>query len=332
MFLDRSTLKLIAGSGGNGAVAWRREKYIPKGGPAGGDGGNGGSVSIQADRNLFSLEHFRNKRLIKSKNGVPGAGARKKGKNGPDITLKIPLGTLIKDARTKEILYDFIEDGQTVTLCQGGKGGKGNASFATPTNRAPMNFTEGKNGQSIEIEFELKLIADVGFVGLPNAGKSTLLTSLTHVPVKIAPYPFTTLRPNLGIIEFDDYSKILIADIPGIIQDAHENKGLGLAFLKHIERTSVLVYVIDISAFEGRDPLQDYHILKEELKKHNPALLEKPSMIALNQVDRTDENVQKFIENHPNDVYPISGLEKKGLAPFLNKLKSLSQRDGKRFY
>jgi GTP-binding protein len=239
MFVDSVKVTIRAGKGGNGVVAWRREKFIPKGGPAGGDGGNGGAIHLKTDVHVISLEELRNRRLICAEDGKSGGGALKKGRNGKDHIIKIPPGTLIKDANTGEILYDLIQENQELTICRGGKGGKGNARFRSPTNQAPIEFTLGGAGEFKDIELELKLIADVGFIGMPNAGKSTLLSQLSRVRVKIGAYPFTTLYPNLSYIQFEDLSRVFIADIPGIIHNAHLDKGLGLSFLKHIERSSI---------------------------------------------------------------------------------------------
>ncbi len=313
MFVDTVILSLSAGKGGNGVIAWRREKYIPKGGPAGGDGGNGGSIILQADPQVHSLEDYRNRRILKAQNGMPGASNNCKGKNGQDLLLKIPLGTLVKNPETGEILYDFVEAGQTWKICAGGKGGKGNSRFKSATHQAPFVCTEGTPGEDIEVELELKLIADVGFVGMPNAGKSTLISQLAHIQVKIAPYPFTTLRPNLGIVEFDDFKRILIADIPGIIENAHEDRGLGLSFLKHIERTSSLVFLIGLAPYEERDPFEEFLMLRRELEAYNPAMLEKPFLVALNKIDQEETLplVKSFRDRYPFDpstLFEISAL------------------------
>ena len=320
MFIDQVTLSLSAGRGGDGVIAWRREKYIPKGGPAGGDGGNGGSVIIQSESQVHSLEAYRNRRILKAENGQPGRGNNCKGKHGLDLTLKVPPGTLIKDALTKEILFDFTENGQVFKICSGGIGGKGNSRFKTPTHQAPFVCTQGTLGTSAEIELELKLIADVGFVGMPNAGKSTLISSLANIAVKIAPYPFTTLRPNLGIVQFPDAPSLLIADIPGIIENAHKNKGLGFAFLRHIERTSMLVFVVELAAWQERNPLEELLMLRRELENYNPDMLQKPFLVALNKIDAegTSEIATKFRAEYPFDpstLFEISALNKIGLEP-----------------
>ena len=240
----------------------------------------------------------------------------------------VPCGTLIKDKKTQEILFDLTEPGQKILLCKGGKGGKGNHHFKSSTHQAPQIFTEGTEGESKEIEFELKLIADVGLVGMPNAGKSTLLSSLAFIPVKIGAYPFTTLHPNLGYIQYPDRQKILLADIPGIIEHAHANKGLGLSFLKHIERTSLLVFVIDISGFEERDPLEDFQVLQNELKAYQPQMLEKPFLVALNKVDLEGAaiHIARFLQAFPipkERVFPISAAEGEGLPLLLAGIRSL---------
>lgn len=325
MFVDQVTIKLSAGKGGNGIVAWIREKFIPKGGPAGGDGGNGGSIILKANPQIYSLEHLRNIRKIQAMNGQIGGSQNCKGKTGKDYTLELPLGTLVKDAHTKEILYDLTEKDEVHLICKGGKGGKGNVFFKSATNQAPNKCTEGKPGQSIEVEFELKLIADIGLVGMPNAGKSTLISKITLLPVKIAPYPFTTLRPNLGILEFEDYKRAMIADIPGIIENAHLNKGLGLSFLRHIERTKVLIFVIDIST---EDPVHDFSMLRKELKSYSKEMEEKPFFVVLNKIDveNTEESIKIFKKNYPFDLDTLIEISAKESLN-LDKLKSYIQKN-----
>jgi len=336
MFVDTVVLNLSAGKGGNGVVAWRREKYIPKGGPAGGNGGNGGSVYLVAHKQVHSLEDFRNRRILKAQNGMDGGSSNCTGKTGQDLVLKIPLGTLIKDSKTGEILCDFTEAGQEWEICRGGIGGKGNSCFKTATHQAPFVCTPGTAGEAVEVELELKLIADIGFVGMPNAGKSTLISQLAHIQVKIAPYPFTTLRPNLGIVEFDDFSRILIADIPGIIEDAHENKGLGFAFLRHIERTSALVYLIELAPYQERDPFEEFLMLRRELEAYNPAMLEKPFVVALNKIDQEDVAplAAAFRARYPYDpstLFEISALEGTHTESFKQAIRSLAQQESLRF-
>ncbi len=328
MFIDSATVTLRAGKGGNGVVAWRRELYVPKGGPAGGNGGTGGSILLRTDSHVVSLEGFRNRRIIQAENGLPGGSGLKHGRKGKDLELTVPCGTLVKDAVTKEILYDFTAEGQEFLICKGGKGGKGNNCFKSPTNQAPNTCTPGLEGESREIELELKLIADVGLIGIPNAGKSTLMSKLTYVRVKIGAYPFTTLHPNLSYVQFPDLSRILIADIPGLIENAHQNKGLGIAFLRHIERSSVLLFVIDISGFEGRDPRDDFKVLRNELEAYNPELLQRPFLVALNKIDQegAEEHLQNFYRDYPFDkgtLFPISAINAEGLEPLKGAIRQL---------
>lgn len=330
MFVDSVDLTLSAGKGGNGVIAWRREKYIPKGGPTGGNGGHGGSIFLKADNQTVSLEAYRNKRIICAESGGAGGPNLCQGKTGKKLTIKVPCGTLVKDVKTGEVLFDLTEDGQEVLLCKGGKGGKGNDHFKSPTHQAPHICTEGTPGESKEVELELKLIADVGLIGMPNAGKSTLMASITYVPVKIGAYPFTTLRPNLGYAKCSSDFKLLIADIPGIIKNAHENKGLGISFLRHIERTSILIFVVDISGFEERDPLEDYLVLREELQEYNEDLLAKPFLVVLNKIDMEGalENAERFRKETalpPEQIIEISAKEKQGLPHLLESLQLLAK-------
>lgn len=336
MFTDRVKLKLSAGKGGNGVVAWRREKYIPKGGPCGGNGGRGGSITLVADPQVFSLEWFRHRKHIKADNGKDGGSAKKTGRGGKDLVLKVPCGTLIKDRETGELLCDMTDPQQKWEICTGGRGGLGNEVFKTATNRAPNRCTMGKPGEARDVELELKLIADVGLLGFPNAGKSTLISTVSKVNVKIAPYPFTTLRPNIGYIEYDDFSRIFIADIPGIIEGASEDKGLGLEFLRHVERTEVLVYMLDASGVDGRNPLDDYKVLRKELEAYNPEMLEKAHVVALNKSDTEAavELVEAFKEVNvvPSEqLFVISALTGEGLSPFMEAVRKLAQANGKRF-
>lgn len=325
MFVDRVTIQFSAGKGGNGVVAWRREKFIPKGGPSGGNGGKGGSIVLEADTQIASLDWFRHRRLIKADNGGDGGSNCKQGRNGQDLILKVPCGTLVKHGHTGEVLHDFTQDGERWVLCKGGRGGRGNDSFKTPTNRAPNQFTEGSEGQSAYVELELKLIADVGLVGFPNAGKSTLISSLAGLRVKVAAYPFTTLQPNLGFIELEDYKRIYLADIPGIIEGASQNRGLGLEFLRHIERTKLLIYMLDASGIDGRNPSHDYRILREEMMAYNPELLERPYLVALNKIDAEEsrEHIEQFNKDyqfHPDTLFEISAAYGEGLENLLREI------------
>lgn len=331
MFVDRVNLDLFAGKGGNGVVAWRREKYIPKGGPSGGNGGKGGSVIIQADAQAFSLEWFRNRRILKAENGMPGASNNRQGRTGKDLILKVPCGTLVKDAKTGEILHDFTQDKEEWVICKGGRGGRGNDSFKTPTRQAPNFCTEGSEGETAVVELELKLIADVGLVGFPNAGKSTLINALAHVKVKIAPYPFTTLQPNIGFIAREDYSRIFIADIPGIIEGAHRNRGLGFEFLRHIERTELLLFILDASGIDGRTPVDDFRVLRDELSTYNPELLERPYLVVLNKMDAEEsaENVRSFRKTYKkidsSRIFTISALTGEGVPALNDAICSLAK-------
>ncbi|MDF2549189.1 MAG: GTP-binding protein Obg/CgtA [Chlamydiales bacterium] len=333
MFIDRVKLKIIAGKGGNGIIAWRREKYIPKGGPCGGDGGMGGSITFEADPEVFSLEAFRHSRILKAENGQCGGPNQRKGRSGKDLLIKVPCGTLIKD-ENGELIIDLEQPKARYKACQGGKGGKGNVHFKSPTNQAPNICTPGTLGQECALELELKLIADIGLVGFPNAGKSTLISKLSNVRVKIAPYPFTTLRPNIGLMRLDGEERAFIADIPGIIEGAHLNRGLGLEFLRHIERTKILVYMIDSSGIDGRDPFSDYQVLRDELSAYDPALLERPSLVVLNKIDCEEslEHIQAFKEAYKGDaesLFEISAGEGTGLGALRQKLVDLyfSQRE-----
>jgi GTP-binding protein len=326
MFVDRVELEVAAGNGGNGIIAWRREKYIPKGGPAGGDGGRGGSVRIVVDPNTCGLESFRHVKKVIAEHGQKGGGSCSKGKDGEDALLKIPPGTVVRDRLTQEVLFDGVTYHDEFIVCQGGKGGKGNARFKSPTNRAPYISTDGEEGETRSVEFELKLIGDVGLVGFPNAGKSTLFSKLTYHVVPTAPYPFTTLTPNLGYVGFDGGFRVLLTDIPGIIEGAHQNKGLGLEFLRHIERTKVLMFVLDAAGSDGRDPLSDYHVLLEELRSYDPELLQRPSCIILNKtdLDEAKDNAAKFrssVKKVP--VFEVSAELEDGFEPVKAHIETL---------
>lgn len=326
-FVDRIVVKIIAGKGGNGVVAWRREKFIPKGGPTGGNGGNGGSVIFEASDQLSSLENFRNRSILKAENGICGGANSQTGRGGKNLKLTIPVGTLIKNSKTGEVLFDCTEKGQRFQVCKGGIGGRGNESFKTPTNRAPNTWTPGTPGEELSVELELKLIADVGLVGFPNAGKSTLIQQLAHIRVKVGAYPFTTLHPHLGHLHYPDGSRLLVADIPGIIKGAHANKGLGIEFLRHIERTHLLIYMLDASGIDGRTPTQDYLVLREELAQYNPDLLVRPSLIVLNKTE-TEESVplieefqREYADTSPFPIFYISAKEGTGLETLIEAIQ-----------
>lgn len=335
MFTDQIQLQLQAGSGGNGVVAWTREKYIPKGGPCGGNGGRGGDIVIRCSTHFHALDRYRNIRVVRADNGSNGGASSRIGKSGKNSVIEVPAGTILKDVNTGEILFDFTEPKQELLLCQGGKGGKGNECFKTPTNQAPNKATPGLPGEERLVELELKLIADVGFVGMPNAGKSTLLSSLTMQKVKIGDYPFTTLVPNLGYIEFEDFSRVHIADIPGLIEGAHRNRGLGFAFLKHIERCKVLVYLLD-AAREDITAVEAYKILYNELASYNEDLVKKPCLVVLNKSDLEEsaEGKKAFLKENlvsEDCLFTISAKERKGLRPFIDAMKEKAQLSGKRY-
>ncbi|MCX7797158.1 MAG: GTPase ObgE [Melioribacter sp.] len=311
MFIDYAKIYVRAGKGGNGAVAFRREKYVPKGGPAGGDGGDGGNVIFIADKNISTLLDVRYKRKYIAKNGEPGGTSLKDGKKGEDIYIKVPVGTVIKDADTEKILCDLDVDGKTFIAARGGKGGRGNSKFATPTNQAPRYAEPGEEGEEKNLILELKLIADVGLVGFPNVGKSTLISAISEAKPKIADYPFTTLEPNLGIVRYKDYNSFIVADIPGIIEGAHKGKGLGLKFLRHIERTKILLIMIDITS---EDYKKDYSILSNELEQYSKILSKKKRVIGFSKADLVDESVikklkkEKFLDNLPIVIFSaVSG-------------------------
>lgn len=322
MFVDIAKINLKAGKGGDGAVAFRREKYEPAGGPFGGDGGNGGSIILVADEGIRTLMDFRYKRHYKAENGENGKTKRQFGKDGKDLILKLPVGTLVKDANTNKVIIDMKEHNQEFVIAKGGKGGRGNAKFATPTRQAPRFAEPGSSGEEREIIFELKLLADVGLVGFPNVGKSTILSIVSEAKPKIANYHFTTLKPNLGVVKIDEGQSFVIADIPGLIEGAHEGVGLGHDFLRHVERTRVLVHVLDASGIEGRNPIEDFYKINEELVKYNPKLSEKPQIIVANKMDlpQAEEwliKIQGEFEPKGYKIYPISAATKEGI----NKLK-----------
>jgi GTP-binding protein len=290
MFIDQATIHVKAGNGGNGVVSFRREKFVPKGGPDGGNGGNGGSVIIRADQQLSTLMDFRYKRKYAAQNGAHGQGACKTGRSGDDIIIRVPAGTVIKDATSGHVLADLVDSGQEIVVARGGKGGKGNAEFATPTDQAPRKATPGTAGEEHTINLELKLLADVGLVGFPNAGKSTLISRISAAKPKIADYPFTTLIPNLGIVRMGEEASFVVADMPGLIEGAHQGRGLGIQFLRHIERTRVLVFLIESIV---DDPRAQYDTLVEELRAFNESIMEKPKIIAITKMDLADETLRK---------------------------------------
>ncbi len=328
MFVDKVKIHIKAGNGGNGAVSFRREKYIPNGGPDGGDGGNGGNIIFKVNPGMHTLMDFRYKRKFSAQAGENGRGSKQTGKDGESVVIEVPPGTIVRDELTGLVLADLRSSGETKILARGGRGGKGNVNFATSTRQAPRFAQEGAKGQERTVILELKSIADVGLVGFPNVGKSTILSVLTSARPKIADYHFTTLRPNLGVVEVRRGQSFIMADIPGIIEGAHEGVGLGYDFLRHIERTRILVHVIDVSGMEGRDPLDDFHIINRELKEYSKELSQRPQIIAANKSDILDslEHIKRLkdeLEPLGYKVFPVSAAQNKGFEPLLNEIVDL---------
>jgi len=316
-FIDEAKFFVKGGDAGNGCVSFRREKFVPKGGPDGGDGGDGGNVIIEASKRLSSLIDFRYRSHFMAERGVHGQGKKKHGRNGADYVVKVPMGSLIKDAETGEVIADLIDDGQKVVIAKGGKGGGGNTHFASSTNRAPRIAGKGKPGEERWLRIELKILADVGLVGLPNAGKSTLLSKLSAAQPKIASYPFTTLEPHLGVMQLEHHTPHIIADIPGLIEGAHEGAGLGHKFLKHIERTKVLLHILDVSK-PIDEIIADQQTIEQELSKFNEALLSRRKVIVLNKVDLLEnenqfENLVTIFADKNISVLAISALTGSGI-------------------
>lgn len=322
MIIDYAKIYVKAGDGGDGAVAFRREKFVPKGGPSGGNGGNGGNIIFVADGNLSTLLDFKYKRKIVAEDGVAGGKSLKDGRAGKDVIIKVPPGTVVKDAESGKVLLDLDEVGKEVVLLKGGSGGKGNSNFATPTNQTPRYAQPGKAGKEMDIILELKLIADIGLVGFPNAGKSTLISVVSAARPKIADYPFTTLEPNLGIVKYKDYKTFVIADIPGIIEGAHAGKGLGHKFLKHIERTKILLILIESTV---EDPQKEFDVLMKELSEFSEVLREKTKVIAFTKSDLLGEDDKKKlssikIKGYDNKIFVISAVAQEGITNLLDNL------------
>ena len=305
-FVDTAKITVKAGNGGNGCVSFHREKYVAAGGPDGGDGGNGGNIILQVDDNLSTLMDFRYKRKYVAENGVDGMGQRKSGKDGKSLTIRVPRGTLVRDAETGEIIKDM-SDSEPYILCRGGKGGWGNTHFATPTRQAPRFAKSGLPGESLDVVLELKLLADVGLIGFPNVGKSTLLSVVSRAQPKIANYHFTTLFPNLGVVYVENGVSFVMADIPGIIEGASEGAGLGHDFLRHIDRCRLLVHVVDVSGSEGRDPVADFDAINAELKQYSPELAQRPQIVAANKVDiLANDSLLEALRSHVEALgYPL---------------------------
>ncbi len=315
MFIDRVTIFAKAGNGGNGCIAFARQKHR-RGGPGGGNGGRGGSIYLEADKRLKTLIDLRYHPHYRARDGAHGKGKKKSGKKGQDLIIKIPPGTIARNRRSEELIADFIESGQRILVVKGGKGGRGNASLASSLDPAPRFAEEGQPGEERKLELELKLIADVGLVGYPNSGKSTLLASLTRARPKIASYPFTTLSPNLGVVSSED-KEFVLADIPGLIEGAHKGKGLGHDFLRHIERTKILIHIVDLEGYEGKEPLSNFQAINEEIKAHDPLLSERLQIVAANKMDLKEARknfpqFQREVKSRGYKVYPISALTAKG--------------------
>lgn len=332
MFVDRAKIYIRSGKGGNGAVSFRREPFVPEGGPDGGDGGKGGDVVFQADENMRTLMDFRYKRKYEAENGQDGMKKKRYGKNGADLIIKVPVGTVVIDEESGLIMKDLVEHGQSFVAAKGGKGGKGNVKYTTSTRQAP-NFAEaGGFAKERNVILEMKLIADVGLVGFPNVGKSTLLSVATSAKPKIANYHFTTIDPNLGVVQIFDTSFVM-ADIAGIIEGAHQGAGLGHRFLKHIERTKVLIHVVDVSGSEGRDPVDDFEKINNELEQYSPGLMKKPQIVAANKIDLISEDdpeyvrFKEYVEAKGYEVFPMSAPINIGVREILsaaaNKLQQL---------
>ena len=334
MFIDQVSISVKAGDGGDGCCSFRREKYIPLGGPDGGDGGKGGNVILAVDTDLTTLIDLRYKKFYQAENGKPGKGNQMTGKSGKALIIRIPPGTLVKNEDTGEMLVDLKEPDQQFVVAKGGNYGQGNARFKTSTNRAPTKVGKGKPGEVCRLFLELKLLADVGIIGFPNAGKSTLIARISNARPKVAGYPFTTLVPNLGIIKLDEGESFVAADIPGIIEGAHKGKGLGHQFLRHIERTSLLLHLIDFSDVESENILNNYRKLQLELKAFSESLFLKPQIIVATKMDdpKSIENLEKLkaiIKDINPFLYPISSLTGDGIKPLLWKVKECLTSDGK---
>jgi len=323
MFVDHVKIRVRGGDGGNGCVSFRREKYVPRGGPDGGDGGRGGDVILRASRHVQSLIALYYKPHCTAGNGKHGKGSGCHGARGQDCIVDVPLGTVVRSAQSGELLADLDEEGSRVVVARGGRGGRGNAAFATSTNRAPREAEPGEPGEERELELELKTVADVGLVGFPNAGKSSFLKAVSHAHPKTAPYPFTTLTPVVGVVEFPDFFRMTIADIPGLIEGAHRNVGLGHEFLRHIERAPLLLFIVDAAGVDGRTPWDDVRTLQRELALHDPNLVERPALVFANKMDLpgAEENLERLRREVDLEVFAGSVLENRGLQPVIEELR-----------
>ncbi len=336
MFIDRVKIRVKAGDGGNGVTAFRREKFIPRGGPSGGDGGVGGSVWLEATEGLNTLLHLRYNPEHKAERGRHGEGSNRHGKDGEDTTVQIPVGTQIFDVESGDLVFDFTEAGQRFLAAKGGKGGWGNQHFATPTRRAPKFHYTGRPGEEKELQLELKLIADVGLVGFPNAGKSTLISVISAAKPKIADYPFTTLEPNLGVVDLGDFNTFVVADIPGLIEGASEGAGLGDRFLRHVERTKLMLHLVDVSSLSERNPVEDYEIINHELANYDENLATRPQIVVATKLDALDEperleNLRARAKQDGKDFLEISAVTNLGTKELVSavakKLEEIKQTE-----
>lgn len=334
MFIDRAKIRVKAGDGGNGVTAFRREKFVPRGGPSGGDGGKGGDVWIEATEGLNTLLHLRYNPIHEAERGRHGEGSNRHGRDGADVKVQVPVGTQVFDAESGDLLFDFTENGQRFLAAKGGKGGWGNQHFATPTNRAPKYHYDGRPGEEKELQLELKLIADVGLVGFPNAGKSTLISVISAAKPKIADYPFTTLEPNLGVVDLGEYKTFVVADIPGLIEGASEGAGLGDRFLRHVERTKLILHLVDVSSISGRNPVEDYEIINRELANYSQDLAARPQIVVATKIDALDEperleSLRQRAEADGKPFLQISAVTNKGIKELINfvaaQLEEISQ-------
>ena len=324
MFFDETKVFLKAGNGGDGCMSFLRQKYMPKGGPNGGNGGKGGDLILQADENVADLRNYHFKKHWKAKNGEPGRGSDQNGRGGDPCILKVPMGTEVREMDSGELICELLDHEQEVLLLEGGKGGRGNATFKSSINQTPRQFTEGKIGMEGEYKFTLKTIADIGLVGFPNAGKSTLLNVMSNATPKIDSYPFTTLVPTVGVIDYpDDFKTLTMADVPGLIEGAAENRGLGHRFLRHVERCKLLLFLLDLAATDGRNPCDDFEHLRRELVEYDPLLGEKLFLVAGNKIDEdsADQYIKEFSQRFPDiELIPISAILEEGLDKLKNEL------------
>lgn len=329
-FLDRARILVKGGDGGNGVTAFRREKFVPRGGPSGGDGGCGGSVYLVSTDHLNTLLQFRFNPEFRAERGGHGEGSNRHGRDGQDVVVMVPAGVVVTDAETGHLVHDFDKPGQRLLVAAGGRGGRGNAHFATSTNRAPRYHEEGRPGETRILNLELKLIADVGLVGFPNAGKSTLISRISAARPKVADYPFTTLEPHLGVVAYGDEGTFVVADIPGLIEGAHAGTGLGLEFLRHIERTKLLLHLVDVSS-NGRDPVEDFLTISRELQLYKADLLDKPQVVAASKVDALDDTsrltrLRDFCRQRGLELFEISAVSGQGIERLVNELGAQVER------